>query len=75
MIAAPNGLLGVTVLRMDEVFSPNGYSSTMRDDGRDVTVREPDGVHLNVRRAEDRGPDRRGAIRGILGRPQVPADG
>lgn len=39
---------GVRVLRMDQLFSPNGYQETIRDGGRDVRVREPDGIHLNV---------------------------
>ena len=39
---------GVRVLRMDTLFSPNGYRETIRDHGRDVRVREADGIHLNV---------------------------
>lgn len=39
---------GVRVLRMDQLFSPDGYQETIRDGGRDVRVREPDGIHLNV---------------------------
>ncbi len=39
---------GVRVLRMDSLFSANGYQETIRDHGRDVHVREADGIHLNV---------------------------
>jgi hypothetical protein len=39
---------GVRVLRMDQLFSPNGYQDAIRDQGHDVRVREPDGIHLNV---------------------------
>ena len=48
-VLAADGLAGVTVLRMDALFSPSGrYQSTISYRGRDVDVREPDGVHLNV---------------------------
>lgn len=40
--------LGVTVLRMDLLFSPNGYQEVIRNDDEDIAVREADGVHLNV---------------------------
>lgn len=45
---AAKGLPGVTVLRMDRLFSPNGYQETIRDGGRDVQIREDDGIHLNA---------------------------
>ncbi len=45
---AAKGLKGVKVLRIDLMFSPNGYSDTMMYRGREVRVRESDGVHLNV---------------------------
>jgi hypothetical protein len=48
IIRAGVGLVGVRVLRMDLLFSPHGYQETIRYHGRDVAVREPDGVHLNV---------------------------
>jgi lysophospholipase L1-like esterase len=38
----------VTVLRVDLLFSPDGYRDVMRYRGVKVRVREPDGVHLNV---------------------------
>jgi hypothetical protein len=33
---------------MDLLFTPNGYREVMRYRGRDVHVREADGIHLNV---------------------------
>ena len=39
---------GVRVLRMDLLFTPHGYREVMRYRGRDVRVREADGIHLNV---------------------------
>jgi hypothetical protein len=47
-IDAAKDLEGVTVLRMDLLFTPDGYQETIRDGGRDVDVREDDGVHLNA---------------------------
>jgi hypothetical protein len=47
-LTAAQGLSGVTVLRMDLLFSPHGYQETIRDGGREVPVREDDGVHLNA---------------------------
>jgi len=48
ILRAAVGLHGVTVLRMDLLFSPHGYQEILRYGGRDVHVREADGVHLNV---------------------------
>jgi hypothetical protein len=45
---AAEGLAGVKVLRIDLMFSPDGYRDVIRYRGRDVRVRESDGVHLNV---------------------------
>jgi len=42
------GLVGVTVMRVDRFFSPDGYSDVIRYRGRYVRVRESDGVHLNI---------------------------
>lgn len=39
---------GVTVERIDLFFSPGGYRDVVPYQGRDVLVREPDGVHLNI---------------------------
>lgn len=48
IVRAAARLKGVTVLRMDLLFSPAGYQPTIRDGGRDIPIREPDGVHLNA---------------------------
>ena len=48
VVNAADGLDGVKILRIDLMFSPNGYSDVMTYRGREVRVRESDGVHLNV---------------------------
>jgi hypothetical protein len=48
IIRAGAGLAGVSVLRNDLLLSPHGYQEVIRYQGRDVDVREPDGLHLNV---------------------------
>lgn len=48
ILRAARGAAGVTVLQMDRLFTPDGYRETLRDGGRDVDVREFDGVHLNA---------------------------
>jgi hypothetical protein len=48
IVAAGAGLPAVKVLRMDSVFTPDGYREVMRYRGRDVAVRDADGVHLSV---------------------------
>jgi hypothetical protein len=48
VIAAAEGLDGVTILRMDLVFTPQGYRDEMPYRGRTLGVREVDGVHLNI---------------------------
>jgi hypothetical protein len=48
ILRAAAGLGGVRVLRMDRLFSPNGFQEIIRYRGRDVPVRTPDGIHLNV---------------------------
>jgi hypothetical protein len=45
---AAGGLSGVTVVRVDQLFSPHGYQDVFRYRGRDVRVRELDGIHLNI---------------------------
>ena len=45
---AAAGLKGVKVVRIDRLFSPNGYQDVIAYRGRQVRVRESDGVHLNV---------------------------
>jgi hypothetical protein len=43
------GLDGVKVIRVDQLFSPNGvFEEVIRYRGRDVRVRDADGVHLNI---------------------------
>jgi hypothetical protein len=63
---AAEGLPGVTVLRMDRLFSPNGYQETIRDGGRDVQIREGDGIHLN---ASGTAIEARETARAIRGQP------
>ena len=46
---AAAGLQGVKVVRIDQLFSPGGvYTEVIRYRGRDVRVRDADGVHLNI---------------------------
>ena len=48
VVQAARGLDGVTVLRIDQVFTPDGFRETMPYRGRVVDVREEDGIHLNI---------------------------
>ncbi len=48
ILRAGKNMPRTTVLRTDEIFTPDGYRETMRYNGVDVDVREPDGIHLNV---------------------------
>ncbi|HEX8158073.1 MAG TPA: hypothetical protein VF526_11870 [Solirubrobacteraceae bacterium] len=48
ILRAADGLDGVSVVRMDLIFTPNGYRESYRYRGRSIDVREPDGVHLNI---------------------------
>lgn len=36
------------MIRIDQMFSPLGFQQTIRYRGRQVDVREPDGIHLNI---------------------------
>ena len=46
---AAAGLEGVKVMRVDRIFAPAGvYTEVIRHRGRDVRVRDADGVHLNI---------------------------
>lgn len=47
-VRAADGLDNVTVLRMDQLFTPNGFADVIRYRGRYVRVRTADGIHLNV---------------------------
>jgi hypothetical protein len=70
-VTAARGLSGVTVLRMDRLFTPHGYQATLHDGGRDVPIREDDGVHLN---ASGTAIEARETARAIRGQPSlVPA--
>ena len=48
ILDAAVGLKRVTVLRMDELFTPDGFRDVMPYRGREVRVRAADGIHLNV---------------------------
>ena len=52
ILRAAEGVPDAHVVRMDRLFTPNGYRDAIRYGGRNVYVREPDGVHLNVAGAE-----------------------
>ena len=67
ILRAAQGLAQVHVVRIDQVFSPNGYRDVIRYDGRDVRVREPDGVHLNIAGAKIAAREVVKAIRAVGG--------
>jgi lysophospholipase L1-like esterase len=48
IVRAGQGLKGVRVLRMDSLFTPNGFAEVIRYRGRYIRVRTADGIHLNV---------------------------
>ncbi|MEA2690564.1 MAG: hypothetical protein QOD51_3171, partial [Candidatus Eremiobacteraeota bacterium] len=48
VVAAATGLKRVSVLRLDQFFTPDGFREVMPYRGRDVRVRAADGIHLNV---------------------------
>lgn len=48
VVEAAKSVPGVEVLRMDEVFTPDGFRETMPYRGRVVDVRAEDGIHLNI---------------------------
>ena len=48
IVAAGGARPAVRILRMDLVFTPDGYRNVMRHRGHDVDVRDVDGVHLSV---------------------------
>jgi len=47
-LRAAGGLAGVHVLRIDLLLSPDGFQEVIRYRGRNIPVRTPDGIHLNV---------------------------
>jgi hypothetical protein len=48
IVRAAAGMKGVSVLRMDSLFTPNGFAEVIRYRGRYIRVRTADGIHLNV---------------------------
>lgn len=48
IVRAAEGMKGVRVLRMDSLFTPNGFADVIRYRGRYIRVRTADGIHLNV---------------------------
>ncbi len=48
IVRAARGRKGVSVLRMDSLFTPNGFAEVIRYRGRYLRVRTADGIHLNV---------------------------
>ena len=52
ILRAAQGLPEVHVVRLDLLLSPDGYRDVIRYRGRDVRVREADGIHLNVAGAQ-----------------------
>jgi hypothetical protein len=48
IVQATEGQKGVTVIRMDSLFTPNGFADVIKYRGRYITVRTADGIHLNV---------------------------
>jgi hypothetical protein len=48
IVRAARGMKGVRVLRMDALFTPNGFADVIRYRGRYIRVRTADGIHLNV---------------------------
>jgi hypothetical protein len=48
VVSAASGLPRVSVLRLDQVFTPDGFREVMPYRGRSVRVREADGIHLNI---------------------------
>lgn len=51
ILRAAGGMAGVSVVRLDQLFTPTGYTASIRYRGRRVLVRAVDGVHLNVQGA------------------------
>ncbi len=45
---AGEGVAGVTVVRFDKLFTPNGYTDVFRYRGRNVRIRDVDGLHFNI---------------------------
>jgi lysophospholipase L1-like esterase len=71
IVRAASGMRGVRLLRMDRLFTPDGYRDTIHYAGRDVAVREPDGVHLNVAGTAIEAREAAPAVRATL--PRMPS--
>jgi len=48
VLRAAEGLSGVRIVRLDSIFTPNGYREYMPYRGRTVRVRQSDGAHLTA---------------------------
>jgi hypothetical protein len=48
ILRAAQGLEHVTVVRLDRVFTPDGFREVMPYRGRDVRVRVSDGIHMTI---------------------------
>lgn len=48
IVRAASGMENVRVLRMDSLFTPDGFAEVIRYRGRYIRVRTADGIHLNV---------------------------
>ncbi len=48
IVRAGKKIKGVTVIRMDSLFTPRGFTEVIRYRGRYIRVRTADGIHLNV---------------------------
>ncbi|HEV2059891.1 MAG TPA: GDSL-type esterase/lipase family protein, partial [Solirubrobacteraceae bacterium] len=48
IVRAAQDMRRVSVLRMDRLFTPNGFTEVIRYRGRYIRVRTADGIHLNV---------------------------
>jgi len=48
ILRAATGLPGVTVVRLDVVFTPDGHRELMQHRGHDVPIFREDGVHLTI---------------------------
>jgi hypothetical protein len=48
ILRASHGLAGLSVVRLDLLFSPSGWREFMPYQGRNVRVRARDGVHLSI---------------------------
>jgi hypothetical protein len=46
--AATAGVVGVTLVPLDRLFTPDGYRDVMRYRGHNVRVRDVDGLHLSL---------------------------